>query len=167
MTERMALPCSAAVAFQQFTLRPNVRRGRILTGQVDDNGFFDVAVATAAAEVLTPDEAHCVRVDAKVLHSSGDRHDVMLLTRDGAVTVTSLCFAPSRDGCEVTVRDMPGDFTLGMYLLFWLTDQQADNLTEMADPITGQLPRANGIAHQVSLMSVAGALLSPRAPMVD
>ena len=167
MTARIDLPCSPQVAFQQFTLRPDTRRGRILTGPADDNGFFDVAVAHAAAEAMHPDHAAVVRVDAKVLESSPARHDVMLLTAEGAVTVTSQSFAATPEGCTVEVRDMPGDFTLGMYAIYWLTDQQADNLTEMSDPITGQTPRANGIAHQTSLMAVAGAVLSPRAPMAD
>ena len=160
---RQALPCSKDVAFQQLALRPATRRGRVLTGPVDDNGFFDVAVALAGPEGA---EDH-VRVDAKVLETSDDRHDVMLLTRSGAMTVTSLGFTETKDGCVVDVRDMPGDFTLGMYAMFWLTDQQADNLTEMTDGLFGRDPRANGLAHHGSLMAVAGAILSPRAPMVD
>jgi hypothetical protein len=65
------------------------------------------------------------------------------------------------------VIDMPGDFTVGMHALFWLTDQQADNLTEMTDIILGQETRANGLAHGASLLSVAGALLSPRQPVAN
>uniref|UniRef100_A0AAN0MA73 Uncharacterized protein n=1 Tax=Yoonia rhodophyticola TaxID=3137370 RepID=A0AAN0MA73_9RHOB len=36
--------CSADVARGQFALKPGVRRGRILTGAADENGFFDVAI---------------------------------------------------------------------------------------------------------------------------
>lgn len=160
---RQALPCSARRAFQQLALRPEARRGRILTGPADDNGFFEVAVATADADGMDD----CVTVDAKVLDSTAERHDVMLLSRTGAVTVTSLGFEDAADGCIVDVRDMPGDFTLGMYVLFWLTDQQADNLTEMTDGLLGHEPRANGLAHHRSLVAAAGAILSPRAPMID
>ena len=160
---QQALPCSTDAAFQQLALRPATRRGRVLTGQADENGFFDVAVALASPE----GGADHVRVDAKVLTSSPQRHDVMLLTRAGAMTVTSLGFSETQGGCIVDVRDMPGDFTLGMYALFWLTDQQADNLTEMTDALFGRAPRANGLAHHGSLMSFAGAILSPRTPMVD
>lgn len=161
LIERQILSCSVATARQQLTLRPASRRGRVLTGPADDKGFFDVAVATGA----TPDE--CVRVDAKVLDSDEARHDVMLLTRTGAVTVTSMSFEKADAGCSVEVRDMPGDFTLGMYLMFWLTDQQADNLTEMTDLIFGRDARANGTAHHGSLVAAAGLVFSPRAPMVD
>jgi hypothetical protein len=51
-----------------------------------------------------------------------------------------------------------------MHALFWLTDQQADNLTETADLVAGHDMRANGLAHNVSLLSVASAVLSPRDP---
>ena len=160
---RQRLPFAAQTAFQQFALRPSTRRGRILTGPADENGFFEVVVATTASDG-SPEE---VRVDAKVLDSTDDRHDVMLLSRFGAVTVTSLSFEADADGCILDVRDMPGDFTAGMYALFWLTDQQADTLTEMADLLTGRDARANGLAHHGSLVSAAGMILSPRAPMVD
>ncbi len=160
---RQELPCSPETAFQQLALRPQSRRGRVLTGPADENGFFDVAVATAGPDCL-PD---AVKADAKVLESSAERHDIMILSRTGAVTVTSLGFAPTAQGCVVDVRDMPGDFTLGMYALFWLTDQQTDTLTEMTDGLFGRAPRANGLAHQGSLVAAAGAVFSPRAPIAD
>lgn len=160
---RQELACSPEAAFQMLALRPQTRRGRVLTGPADENGFFDVAVATAGPDGL-PD---AVKADAKVLETSAARHDIMILSRTGAVTVTSLGFAPTEQGCVVDVRDMPGDFTLGMYCLFWLTDQQADTLTEMTDGLFGRAPRANGLAHQGSLVAAAGAVLSPRAPVVD
>jgi hypothetical protein len=163
MHHREALPCSAKVAYQQLALRPETRRGRVLTGACDENGFFDVAVAVGG----TDHAPECVKVDAKVLGSDPARHDVMLLTRAGAVTVTSIGFTQTETGCIVDVRDMPGDFTLGMYLLFWLTDQQADNLTEMTDALFGHEARANGLAHTGSLVAAAGMILSPRAPMID
>ena len=62
---------------------------------------------------------------------------------------------------------MPGDFTLGMHAMYWLTDQQADNMTECADTILSEPARANGLSHGVSLLSLAGAVLSPRAPVAD
>ena len=62
--------------------------------------------------------------------------------------------------------EMPGDFTLGMHAMYWLTDQQADNMTECADTILSEPARANGLAHGVSLLSLASAVLSPRAPAV-
>lgn len=159
------LTCSASVARQQFALQPQSRRGRVLTGAADENGFFDVAVATAPTEIdpATGEDA-LVRLDAKVMHSCADRHDVMLLLRNGSVTVTSQAYVPTVAGTRLEVSDLPGDFTLGMHGLFWLTDQQADNLTETADIVAGQDARANGVAHNVSLLSVAGAVLSPRTP---
>ncbi len=162
------VPCSRDVAFRQCALQPNVRRGRVLTGPDDENGFFDVAVAsTHFADPDDPDQPLIVRVDAKVMATSPERHDVMIVLRNGVVTVTSHAFIPTESGCRITVSDMPGDFTLGMYGLFWLTDQQADNLTEMTDVIIGATPRANGIAHGVSLLSLAGALFSPRPPAIS
>lgn len=160
---RQALPCSVDAAFQQLALQPATRRGRVLTGPADENGFFDVAVATNGAD----GSDDLVEVDAKVLQSSPERHDVMLISRTGAMTVTSMAFTEAEEGCVVDVRDMPGDFTWGMYALFWLTDQQADNLTEVVDRLRGLEARANGLAHHGSLVAVAGAILSPRAPMVD
>ena len=158
--------CSPAVAFQQFALRPQFRRGRVLTGPVDENGFFDVAVAVSGVSdgegIFAP---AVVKLDAKVLSSSPDRHDVMMVLRNGSVTVTSQKFVAAKDGCELQVSDLPGDFTVGMHALFWLTDQQADNLTETADGLIGQSGRTNGVAHNVSLMAVAGTILSPRAPV--
>ncbi|KQI72807.1 hypothetical protein AN191_07340 [Loktanella sp. 5RATIMAR09] len=165
---KLVLPCSASVARRQCTLQPQTRRGRILTGPADDNGFFDVAVVTPhAADPQNPDQPMIVKVDAKVLASTDARHDVMIVLPNRSVTVTSQSFTPKRNGCCVEVTDMPGDFTLGMHAIFWLTDQQADNLTEMTDIILGQEMRANGLAHNVSLLSVAGALLSPRHPVAD
>lgn len=160
---QQALPCRADAARSQLALRPGIRRGRILTGPADENGFFEVAVGSGG-----PDGAsELITVDAKVLAATDERHDVMLLSRSGAMTVTSMRFTETDDGCSVDIRDMPGDFTLGMYALFWMTDQQADNLTEMTDVLFGREPRANGLAHHGSLVDVAGAILSPRAPMAD
>ncbi|MDA9979870.1 hypothetical protein N9E38_00350, partial [Yoonia sp.] len=154
------------VAYQQFALRPDARRGRVLTGPVDENGFFDVAVAVVAmADDTTHDAMEVVKLDAKVLNSTPERHDVMMVLRNGSVTVTSQHFSATDNGCEVLVCDLPGDFTVGMHVLFWLTDQQADNLTETADAVVGHTARTNGVAHNVSLLSVAGAVLSPRAPV--
>lgn len=164
----LVIPCSPAVAFRQCALQPQMRRGRVLTGPADDDGFFDVAVASHhVADPDHPDQPLIVRVDAKVLASSPNRHDVMIALRNGSVTVTSQKFAVVKEGCRVDVSDLPGDFTLGMHLLFWLTDQQADNLTEMADVICGIADRANGLAHGVSFLSVAGAFLSPTEPIAD
>lgn len=161
----LVVPCSPSVARQQFALQPDVRRGRILTGPADDKGFFDVAVAVAG---MPGDNgvnlAELVRIDAKVLSTTPARHDVMMVLRNGTVTVTSQHFRATAQGCEVKVSDLPGDFTAGMHVLFWLTDQQADNLTETVDMITGQAARANGLAHNLSLLSVAGTVLSPHAP---
>ncbi|MEM8536435.1 MAG: hypothetical protein AAGF56_01100 [Pseudomonadota bacterium] len=159
------LPCSPNVARRQCALQPSTRRGRVLTGDVDSNGFFDVAVATPQyVDPANADLPLVVRVDAKVLESTDDRHDVMLVMRNGVVTVTSQTFTQTATGCLLKVKDLPGDFTFGMHLLFWLTDQQSDHLTEMHDVIAGNAERANGLAHGVSLMSVAGTVLSPRAP---
>lgn len=163
---KMVVPCSPNVAFQQFALRPDSRRGRVLTGPVDDNGFFDVAVAVVATtDDGTQNAMEVVKLDAKILKSTPERHDVMMILRNGSVTVTSQHFAETDDGCEVQVCDLPDDFTAGMHVLFWLTDQQTDNLTETADAVVGQTGRTNGVAHNVSLLSVAGAILSPRAPV--
>lgn len=165
---KLFVPCSPDVAFQQFALRPAARRGRVLTGPVDENGFFDVAVAVVAtSNDGTQTAMEVVKLDAKILSSTPARHDVMMVLRNGSVTVTSQRFAATGHGCEVQVCDLPGDFTVGMYVLFWLTDQQADNLTEIADAVVGQSGRTNGVAHNVSLFSVAGAILSPRAPVSD
>ena len=161
LTTTTVVPCSTDVAFQQLALRPQLRRGRILTGAADENGFFEVVVA-ASPNAHHPDDL--VRLDARVMHSDCDRHDVMLSMRDGAVTVTSQRFQRVVGGCEVCVTDVPGDFTAGMYVLFWLTDQHADNLTEMTDLLFGGDVRANGLAHTGSLLAAAGAILSPRGP---
>lgn len=164
LTTTTVVPCSPNVAFQQFALRPQIRRGRVLTGPEDENGFFDVAVAAAQTD---GESDEVVRLDAKVMQSSAEQHDVMLLLRNGSVTVTSLSFRAVSDGCEIQVRDLPGDFTAGMHLVFWLTDQQADNLTETTDLVFGNTARANGLAHNGSLLAAAGAVLSPRAPDVQ
>jgi len=162
---RLDLPCSAMVARRQCALLPQTRRGRVLTGPEDDNGFFDVAVASCHEDdPENPDQPLIVKVDAKVLATSESQHDVMIVLPNGSVTVTSQSFVPTSQGCRIVVTDMPGDFTAGMHALFWLTDQQADNLTEMSDIIVGHDMRANGQAHAVSLLSVAGMLLSPRHP---
>lgn len=162
------LPCSATVARRQCALQPQTRRGRVLTGPVDDNGFFNVAVASCQADDSeNPDQPLIVRVDAKVLTETDDRHDVMIVLPNGSVTVTSQSYSSQENGCRIEVTDMPGDFTAGMHALFWLTDQQADNLTEMSDIILGHDSRANGLAHAVSLLSVAGMILSPRAPVAN
>ncbi|EBA11499.1 hypothetical protein [Roseobacter sp. CCS2] len=160
---RLDLPCSAMVARRQCALQPQTRRGRVLTGAADENGFFDVAVASHhVADPENPDQPLVVKVDAKVLNTTEQQHDVMIVLPNGSVTVTSQSFAPAPDGCRIEVTDMPGDFTTGMHALFWLTDQQADNLTEMSDIILGHDARANGLAHGISLLSVAGMILSPR-----
>ncbi|MGJ8588070.1 MAG: hypothetical protein ACSHXW_07935 [Yoonia sp.] len=165
---QLELPCSPTVARRQCALSAQTRRGRVLTGPADENGFFDVAVASAhVADPQNPAQPLIVKVDAKVLHTTDARHDVMIVLPDGSVTVTSQSFAPAANGCRIEVTDMPGDFTAGMHAMFWLTDQQADNLTEMTDIILGQDARANGLAHNVSLLSVAGTLLSPRHPMAN
>lgn len=165
---RLDLPCSAVVAQRQCALQPQIRRGRVLTGAEDENGFFAVAVASCHEDdPETPDQPLIVKVDAKVLTATENRHDVMIVLPNGSVTVTSQSFVPTPEGCRVVVADMPGDFTVGMHALFWLTDQQADNLTEMSDVIVGQNARANGLAHNVSLLSVAGMLLSPRQPIAN
>lgn len=168
LVHKAVLPCSPAVARRQCALQPAMRRGRVLTGEADEHGFFDVAVAALQhPDPADPTRPLIVRADAKVLGSDDNRHDLMLHLPNGSVTVTSHQFATHADGCEVTVRDLPGDFTAGMHAIFWLTDQQADNLTEMTDVIIGQEPRANGLAHGVSLLAVAGALLSPRATVAE
>ncbi|MEJ8560988.1 hypothetical protein QTO30_06965 [Yoonia sp. GPGPB17] len=163
---RAELPCSPTVARRQCALQPQTRRGRVLTGDADENGFFNVAVASHHVEdPENPGQPLVVKVDAKVLNTTDVQHDVMIVLPNGSVTVTSQRFVPTPQGCRVEVTDMPGDFTVGMHALFWLTDQQADNLTEVSDVILGEDARANGLAHGVSLLSVAGALLSPRQPL--
>lgn len=164
----LAVPCSTQVALRQCALQPQSRRGRVLTGPADEDGFFDVAIASPLLnDPENPDQPMVLRVDAKVLASTPEQHDVMIVLRNGTVTVTSQSFTATPDGCLVEVSDMPGDFTAGMHVLYWLTDQQADNLTEMTDVIFGHDARAIGLAHGVSLLSVAGALLSPRQPVVN
>ncbi|WP_019955750.1 hypothetical protein [Yoonia vestfoldensis] len=168
LVSRIDLPCSAGVAQRQYALQPQTRRGRILTGQVDAQGLFEVAVASAQmADPVHPDQPLVVRVAAKVLHAAQGQHDVMLIQSCGAVTVTSQRFVPMPGGCRVTLTDMPGDFTAGLYLLYWLTDQQGDTLQETADMITGAAERANGLAHGASFLSLAGLVLSPSEPLAD
>ncbi|MEO1638996.1 MAG: hypothetical protein AAFU41_07075 [Pseudomonadota bacterium] len=160
------LSCSTDVARRQCGLHPETRRGRVLAGPADENGFFEVAVASyQVADPSTPEQPMVVTVDAKVLQSDKGRHDVMIALRNGTVTVTSQEYAAVADGCQITAVDLPGDFTLGMHAAYWLTDQQADNLTELTDVITGQDARANGLAHGISLLSVAGAVFLPKAPV--
>ena len=165
---RLDLPCSATVARRQCALQPQTRRGRVLTGPADENGFFSVAVASHHEnDPQNPDLPLIVQVDAKVLTTSETQHDVMIVLPNGSVTVTAQLFVPTEAGCRMEVTDMPGDFTAGMHALFWLTDQQADNLTEMSDIILGHDARANGLAHGVSLLSVAGMILSPRPQVAN
>ncbi len=168
LRSQLEVGCSVAVALRQCALKPQTRRGRVLTGEADENGFFDVAVASPiAADPENPDQPFVVKVDAKVLASTPDRHDAMIVMRNGTVTVTSLTCVPTDKGCRIEIADLPGDFTLGMHVMFWLTDQQADNLTEMTDVILGHDARANGLAHGVSLLSVAAAVLSPQHPLMN
>ncbi|WP_341366729.1 hypothetical protein [Yoonia sp. BS5-3] len=164
---RMDIACSVGVAHRQFALQPETRRGRILCGPADSDGLFDVAiVAPQVADPEAPDQPFVARVAARVLHSDENSHQVMLVLGDGSVAATSQTFTQTPHGCRVTVSEMPGDFTLGMHLMFWLADQQADNMTEIADTILSEPARANGLAHGVSFLSVAAAVLSPRDPAV-
>jgi hypothetical protein len=168
LVSRVDLACSTAVAHRHFALQPQIRRGRILTGQADGQGVFEVAVASAQlADPLHPDLPLVVRVAAKVLQSDAGSHDLLLMLADGGVTVCAHRFEASAAGCRVTLSELPGDFTLGMHLLYWLTDQQADAMTEVADVIAGQPERANGLAHGVSFLSLAGLVLSPSEPLAD
>ena len=161
------LPCSVDVAHRQFALQPATRRGRILSGPADAEGLFDVAVvAPQVADPEHPDQPFVARLAAKVLHSAATSHQVMLVLANGHVAATSQTYERTPDGCRVEMVEMPGDFTAGMHLMFWLTDQQADNMTETADTILSQPERANGLAHGVSLLAVASAVLSPRAPVI-
>ena len=163
----MEIACSPSVAHRQFALQPEVRRGRIICGPADSDGLFDVAiVAPQVQDPDAPDQPFVARVTAKVLHSDETSHQVMLVLGDGSVAATSQRFEPTDAGCRVTVSEMPGDFTAGMHLMFWLADQQADNLTEVADTILSEPARANGLSHGVSFLSVAAAVLSPRDPAV-
>lgn len=163
----MNLPCSISVAHRQFALQPATRRGRILCGAADADGLFDVAVvAPQMADPENPEQPFVARLAAKVLHSDAQSHQVMLVLGDGRVAATSQTFTATDDGCRVEMVEMPGDFTLGMHAMYWLTDQQADNMTECADTILSEPARANGLSHGVSLLALAGALLSPRAPVV-
>lgn len=165
---QIALECSSAVAANQFTLRPGIRRGRILTGQADANGFFDVAIlAPQIADPEHPNQPMVMRVAAKMIDVSDRQQQTMLVLPNGTVTVTAESFETTPDGCCVTITELPGDFTLGMYLMFWMTDQQMDNLVETADTISGTPARANGLAHGVSCLSIAAAVLSPQQPAVD
>ncbi|MDX8349525.1 hypothetical protein SLH49_16195 [Cognatiyoonia sp. IB215446] len=164
----MDLPCSTSVARRQFALQPATRRGRILCGVADSDGLFDVAiVAPQVADPDNPDQPFVARLAAKVLHSDETSHQVMLVLGDGQVAATSQTFTATDEGCRVEMVEMPGDFTLGMHAMYWLTDQQADNMTECADTILSEPARANGLSHGVSLLSLAGAVLSPRAPVAD
>jgi hypothetical protein len=120
--------------------------------------------------VADPDDPSCplvVKLDAKVLSSDPQNHETMLVLPNGAVTVTAHHFAPIADGCRVTVTEMPGDFTWGMHAMFWLMDQQTDNLVEVAELMENTPSRVNGLAHAVSLLAIAGVVLSPRQPVLD
>ncbi|SFR42386.1 hypothetical protein SAMN04488005_1769 [Yoonia tamlensis] len=161
------VPHAPEFAHRQFGLRPDTRRGRVMAGPVDDHGFFDVAVVSS--QMADPADPSCplvVKLDAKILSSDGHTHKTMLVLPDGAVTVTAQRFTPLARGCTVTVTEVPGDFTYGMYALFWLTDQQTDNLVEVAELLQSDPPRANGLAHAVSFLSLAGVVLSPRQPLL-
>jgi hypothetical protein len=160
------VPCAPSVAHRQFALQPAMRRGRILCGPLDSDGLFDVAIV--APQLMDPenvDQPFVARITAKVLHSDENNHQVMLILADGSIAASSHTFAATDDGCRVTATEMPGDFTLGMHLMFWLTDQHADNMTEVADTIMSETERANGLAHGVSFVAVASAVLSPREPV--
>jgi hypothetical protein len=164
----LELPYAVSVARRQFGLHPETRRGRVMAGPVDDHGFFDVAVVSE--HVVDPDDPNSplvVKLDAKVLSSDAQNHETMLVTPSGAVTVTAHHFAPLADGCRVTVTEMPGDFTWGMHAMFWLMDQQTDNLVEVAELMENVPSRVNGLAHAVSLLAIAGVVLSPRQPVLD
>jgi len=164
----IAVPCTPDVARTQFSLHPSALRGRVLTGEAGDDGFFDVAVvAPHLSDPEFPAQPMVVRVAAKSLVADPDAHETMLVSQTGAVTVTTESFTPSPKGCRVEVTEMPGDFTAAMHALFWLTDQQRDNLIEIADRIAGTPPRTNGVAHGVSFLAVAGVVLSPEAPNRD
>lgn len=164
----MELPCSTDVARRQFALQPATRRGRILSGVADSDGLFDVAImAPQVADPENPDQPFVARLAGKVLHSDENSHQVMLVLPDGRVAATAQTFTATETGCRVEMVEMPGDFTLGMHAMFWLTDQQADNMTECADTILSEPARANGLAHGVSLLSLASAVLSPREPAAD
>lgn len=168
LTGEIDIACSTAVAHRQFTLQPATRRGRILSGAADSTGLFDVAiVAPQVADPQNPDQPFVARVTAKVMHSDAHSHQVMLVLGDGSVATSFHTFAATETGCHVTTAEMTGDFTLGMHAMFWLTDQQADNLTEIADRILSVPERANGLSHGVSFLDMAGALLSPREPVVN
>ena len=108
-----------------------------------------------------------VKIDAKVLQSDDERHEVMLVLANGAVTVTTYRFYPDGEGCRVSITELPGDFTMGMHAIFWLTDQQTDNLVEVAELLEPGPSCANGMAHGVSLLSLAGIILHPRHPALD
>ncbi|MFN3663938.1 hypothetical protein [Yoonia sp.] len=162
------LACSVSVARQQYALQPQTRRGRILTGQADAQGLFDVAICSG--HEIDPDAAEqplVARVTAKILQSGPDSHAVMLLLPCGSLSVSAFRFIAHPGGCRVQLSEIPGDFTPGMYLHYWLTDQQGDTLTEVADRITGRPERANGLAHGVSFLSLAGLVLSPSEPVAD
>ena len=162
------VPCSPSVARSQFALQPSARRGRILTGAADKNGFFDVAiVAPQIADPEDPSQPMVVRVGAKIIEQTENHQQTMLVLPNGAVTVTSESFRAHDGGCRVEITELPGDFTLGMHAMFWLSDQQMDNLSETAGLISGAPGLANGQAHGVSFLSIVAAILSPRQPVTD
>ena len=151
--------CSPLIAKQQFALVPQSRRGRILTGEANAKGVFDVAVASAQEnDPRLPDLPLVARLDAKVLSSDDNHHEVELFLQNGRVTRTRQEFRATDGGCEVTVTDLPGDFTLGMHLRFWLLDMAQDNLTEVFDVIEGRPERAIGLAHGQSMSRILGRL---------
>jgi hypothetical protein len=165
ISSALDISCSPEVAHRQFALRPSTRRGRVLAGPLDSDGLFDVAiVAPQFAEPESPDQPFVAHVKAKVMQSDTNNHQVMLVLSDGGIVATSQSFTPTKRGCRVDVSEMPGNFTLGMHIMFWLTDQQADNMIEVADTMQSTPNRSNGVAHGVSFLSVATALLSPHEP---
>lgn len=168
LNARAEFPMSVEAAHCAFGLRPDQLRGRVLSGSADANGFFDVAVMSHhLTDPENCDQPLIIKLDAKILTSEPTTHEVMLILGGGQVTVSSYHFTPTVTGCRVEVSEMPGDFTIGMHVLFWLTDQQFDNMIEMADIATRKCPRANGVSHAVSLFSLAGIVLSPRRPVLD
>ena len=168
LTTDIHVPFAPSVASRQFGLRPDTRRGRVMAGPVDDKGFFDVAVVSQhEADPDDPTRPMVVKIDAKVLQSDPENHEVMLVLAGGDVTVTSYKYIPEGDGCRVEITEMPGDFTLGMHAMFWLMDQQTDNLVEVAELMQSTPSCANGLAHAVSLLSLAGIILHPRQPALD
>jgi hypothetical protein len=151
------LPCSPAVALQQAGIRPGIRRGRMICGQADARGLFGVAVA------LGPDRV--AQATGYVLLCENDRHGVLLFLPDGGMAVSLLVARAVPDGSILQMAEMVDDMTPGMGFIHWLRDQQGDDLTELADRITGAAPRANAAAHHLSCLALLRLVLSPAAPV--